>query len=57
MKRLIAFALKFFHKPRVGPVAQLVRAERSLRISELPDSYFAKSRTAISVITGQFGRG
>jgi transposase-like protein len=28
-----------------------------MRISELPDSDFAKSRTAISVITGQFGRG
>lgn len=28
-----------------------------LRISELPDSDFAKSRTAISVIPGQFGHG
>jgi|GEM_PF-4498087 len=28
-----------------------------LRISKLPDSDFAKSRTAISVIPGQFGHG
>jgi hypothetical protein len=28
-----------------------------LRISELPDSDYAKSRTAISVIPGQFGHG
>ena len=30
---------------------------RALRTSELPDSDFAKSRTAISVIPGQFGHG
>jgi hypothetical protein len=29
----------------------------NVRISELPDSDFAKSRTAISVIPGQFGHG
>ena len=30
---------------------------RLVRISELPDSDYANSRTAISVIPGQFGRG
>ena len=29
----------------------------SLRISELPDSDYAKSRTTVSVIPGQFGHG
>jgi len=28
-----------------------------LRISEIPDSDFANSRTAVSVIPGQFGHG
>ena len=39
-------------------ICQLCNALRTLlRISELPDSDFAKSRTAISVIPGQFGHG
>jgi hypothetical protein len=29
----------------------------SMRISEIPDSDFANSRTAVSVIPGQFGHG
>ena len=31
--------------------------QQQMRISELPDSDFGKSRTAISVIPGQFGHG